>query len=146
MRREQYKQYNKAVRIIEHEFKYKTDKGGKPYIEHLHRVSSRFRNRKHRIVGLLHDLVEDCENWNEDKLRAEFSDYICDAVICLTKKKHETYLDYLERVKSNNIAVEVKIADLEDNMDIKRLKEITDKDIVRIRKYHKAWVELTSLK
>ena len=40
------------------------------------------------------------------------------------------------------ISVVVKIADLKDNMDITRLKEITYKDIERLKKYHRTWIEL----
>ena len=53
-------------------------------------------------------------------------------------------MDYLNRVKSNELALKVKISDLEDNMDIKRLNILTDKDCERLKKYHKAWIELTN--
>jgi hypothetical protein len=33
----------------------------------------------------------------------------------------------------------VKRADLEDNMDIRRLPELTDRDVERLRKYLRAW-------
>jgi hypothetical protein len=33
----------------------------------------------------------------------------------------------------------VKIADLEDNMDVTRLGELTPEDLVRIKKYLRAW-------
>jgi hypothetical protein len=39
----------------------------------------------------------------------------------------------------------VKIADIEDNMDIRRLEQIGDKDVQRLRKYLKAWRQLNSI-
>jgi hypothetical protein len=36
----------------------------------------------------------------------------------------------------------VKIADLEDNMDIMRIRELTGKDWERMKKYHRAWQRL----
>jgi hypothetical protein len=45
-------------------------------------------------------------------------------------------------VKSNPLAVTVKINDLTDNMDIRRLADITEKDAIRLRKYLKAYRDL----
>ena len=136
---------SKANKIIQGAFKDKFDKGGEPYIYHLNRVARKFEGTNNIVVSLLHDLLEDCPEWNEEKLKLEFPSKIVDAVVCLTKVKGESYLDYLNRVKSNEIALKVKISDLEDNMDIKRLKILTDKDCERLKKYHKAWLELTNL-
>lgn len=136
---------SKANKLIEDAFKDKFDKGGEPYIYHLNRVARKFEGVDNIVVSLLHDLLEDCPEWTEQRLRLEFPGKIVDAVVCLTKIKGESYLDYLNRVKSNEIALKVKISDLEDNMDIKRLNHLTDKDCERLKKYHRAWVELTQL-
>ena len=134
----------KSNEIIKESFKGKVDKGGQPYINHLYRVSYKFRSENLIVVSLLHDLLEDCSEWDEEKLRYEFPTIIVDAIVCLTKIKGEPYSDYINRVKSNGISLKVKISDLEDNMDIKRLMELTDKDFKRLQKYHKTWLELTS--
>ncbi len=137
---------SKAYNIVKEAFKDKLDKGGNPYMNHLRKVAilcpDYTLEKGYTTVALLHDLLEDCEDWSEDRLRNEFSKDVCDAVVCLTKVKHEKYSDYIERVKSNPIAIIVKIADLKDNMDITRLKEIRDKDIERLKKYHRTWIEL----
>ena len=134
---------SKANKIIQEAFKDKVDKGGEPYVYHLNRVARRFEGINTIVVALLHDLLEDCPEWGEEQLRIEFPSKIVDAVVCLTKIKGESYLDYLNRVKSNELALKVKISDLEDNMDVKRLNILTDKDCERLKKYHKAWIELT---
>jgi hypothetical protein len=39
----------------------------------------------------------------------------------------------------------VKLADLEDNMDVRRLKRVTERDRKRLSKYLRAWRRLKSL-
>lgn len=107
----------RAFALVSGAFCGMTDKAGKPYIEHLRRVGNSFVDEKQRTVGYLHDLLEDCEEWNEELLRDFFEDDIVDAVVCLTKKADEPYSEYLERVIGNPLAKSVKIADLKDNME-----------------------------
>ena len=96
------------------------------------------------IVALLHDVVEDTD-WTIDALREQgFTEEILEALMCVTKKEGESYERFVERSKSNRFAREVKIADLRSNMDITRLNEITDKDVERLRKYHKAYKFLSA--
>ena len=67
-------------------------------------------------------------------------------MLSVTKRDdEEEYDDFVARAAENAIGREVKIADLEDNMDIRRLKEINDKDVERLRKYLRAWQYLTKL-
>ena len=72
--------------------------------------------------------------------------------ITLALKAHEGQVDksgmpydeFIERVKTNPLAAAVKINDLTDNMDVRRYKELSDWDVRRLRKYLKAYQELTS--
>lgn len=134
-----------AEKIITHAFAGKFDKGGKPYIEHLYRVASKFDGRQ-EITALLHDLIEDCPEWNTKSLSALFPDYIVQTVDTITKRQNESYNDYLDRVSKCEMATEIKIADLEDNMNICRLPKLEEKDIERIKKYHTAYIFLKGLK
>lgn len=131
-----------AQKIVERAFKDKTDKSGKPYIGHINRVSSNFKDTI-KISAILHDLLEDCPHWTEDALRNLFTNREVDIVVTLTKLKKESYEDYIERVSQDYWAKQIKIKDLEDNMNITRLNELTDKDIERLKKYHKAYLKLT---
>ncbi len=99
-----------------------------------------------KIVGVLHDIAEDTD-WTFERLAQEgFPAYIVDAIRCLTKiSENEPYDDFIERVKTNPLAVRVKINDLSDNMDIRRLATITDKDAARLNKYLKAYRALTRI-
>ena len=133
----------KAITIALEAHKGATDKAGMPYAGHVMRVMQAGRTYDEKIVGVLHDIVEDTP-WTFEALLAEgFPAHIVDALRCVTKlHDDEPYEAFIERVKSNPLAVAVKINDLTDNMDIRRLSELTDKDVQRLRKYLKAYREL----
>ena len=133
----------KAITIALEAHKEATDKTGMPYAGHIMRVMQAGRTYDEKIVGVLHDIVEDTP-WTFEALLAEgFPAHIVDALRCVTKlHDDEPYEAFIERVKSNPLAVAVKINDLTDNMDIRRLADITDKDAIRLRKYLKAYREL----
>ena len=134
-----------AQKIVQEAFADKKDKAGEPYINHLLRVSAKCQTEELKTIALLHDLLEDCPQWNEQMLREFFRHSIVDSVVALTHKPNQTYFDYINQILENESAIIVKFSDLEDNMDITRLKKITDKDIERLKKYHKTWLELSSL-
>ena len=75
--------------------------------------------------------------------REGFSHEIIAALKCVTKlSENENYNDFIERVKKNPLATAVKINDLTDNMDIRRLPYLSDKDVKRLKKYLKAYKRL----
>ena len=55
----------------------------------------------------------------------------------------EPYDKFIARVKKNTLAVAVKLNDLTDNMDIRRLPYLSDKDVKRLKRYLKAYKQLT---
>jgi (p)ppGpp synthase/HD superfamily hydrolase len=138
---------DKAIRIATEAHFHQKDKFGEPYILHLMRVSLRGKNENEKICGILHDLVEDTD-WTFEKLEKEgFSAEIIAALRCITKtSEQEPYDDFIERVKKNKLAISVKINDLEDNMDVRRIIQLTEKDMIRINKYLKAYRDLVNLK
>ena len=134
----------RAIEIAIEAHKGQTDKVGKPYILHLFQVMAKGKGEDEKITALLHDVVEDTP-WTLEKLEAEgFSHKIIQALDCLTKREGESYEEFIERVKSNPLAIKVKINDLEDNMDIRRLCELSDNDVNRLNKYIKAYRELVN--
>ena len=73
-----------------------------------------------------------------------FSAVVIEALRCVTKlSENEPYDKFIARVKENPLAVAVKLNDLSDNMDIRRLPYISDKDVKRLKKYLKAYKQLT---
>ena len=133
----------KAINLAMQAHAGQTDKAGMPYAGHVMRVMQAGRTIDEKIVGVLHDIVEDTP-WTFEALLAEgFPAHIVDALRCVTKlHDNEPYEAFILRVKTNPLAVAVKINDLTDNMDIRRLADITDKDVSRLRKYLKAYREL----
>ena len=114
------------------------DKGGAPYILHPIRVMLACEGEKEKIVALLHDTLEDTALTAADLRRAGFSEEIVQAVCCLTRGQKEDYMDYIARICENALAARVKYADLQDNLDISRIPNPTEKDFARIRKYEQA--------
>lgn len=134
----------KAIEIATEAHQGQFDKAGRDYIGHPLRVMEMGKSEEEKIVGVLHDVIEDTD-WTFEKLAEEgFSDEVIAALRCVTKiSENENYDDFIDRVKKNPLAVAVKINDLTDNMDIRRLPYLSDKDVKRLKKYLKAYKRLT---
>lgn len=133
----------RAIEIATQAHKGQFDKAGNDYIGHPLRVMEMGKTEKEKIVGVLHDVVEDT-SWTFEALAAEgFSKEVIDALRCVTKtSENENYDAFIDRVKKNPLATAVKINDLSDNMDIRRLPYLSDKDVKRLKKYLKAYKRL----
>lgn len=125
-----------ALAINHHEGQ--MDKAGKPYIEHPLRLMDQMESEEEKIVAVLHDIVEDTDISLDDLRNEGFSEEVLSAIECVTIKDGEDYDSFIERISFNPLAVKVKLADLEDNMDLTRLPEVTDKDFERVWKYKRA--------
>jgi len=128
----------KALKIALKAHNGQQDKAGQPYILHPLRVMHQVNSLPAKVVALLHDVVEDSEFTFEDLDRAGFDPEILQAVRCLTKHPDEDYFAYLRRIAGNTLALQVKIADLKDNLDVTRLREIEPRDVERLNRYLKA--------
>lgn len=134
----------RAIEIATEAHRGQKDKAGNDYIEHPLRVMEAGRTMEEKITGVLHDVVEDSD-WTFAMLEAEgFSKEIVDALRCVTKlSESEPYDKFITRIKKNPLAVAVKLNDLSDNMDIRRLPYLSDKDVKRLKKYLKAYKQLS---
>ncbi|SNG67257.1 metal dependent phosphohydrolase, HD region [Streptococcus pneumoniae] len=111
------------------------DKAGIDYIQHPLYVASQVKTEQEKAVALLHDVIEDSDVTADDLLASGLSNEVVTAVQILTKKKGQSYQEYLEKVKSNNLARIVKLADLKHNSDLSRLKSVTNTDYERVKKW-----------
>jgi (p)ppGpp synthase/HD superfamily hydrolase len=102
----------------------------------------KMNSESEKIVAVLHDVVEKSEWTLEDLALAGFSDSIIDAVDKLTKREGETYSKHIGRTKTNPLSRSVKLADLEDNMDAKRISDPSEEDEKRLALFREAWSEL----
>lgn len=120
------------------------DKAGAPYILHPLRVMLRVTDPHARMAAVLHDVVEDSD-WTLDRLRAEgFHQDVLAAVDGLTRRSDETYEQFVDRAGRHPIARLVKLADIEDNLDLSRIAQPTEKDYARIERYRLAKTRLES--
>ena len=116
------------------------DKAGKPYILHPLRVmltvaSDKNATDEHKIVAVLHDVIEDTYVQEQQLRENGFSEDIINAIKSVTKIEGESRMDAAKRTKLNAIGRVVKLADLKDNMDLSRIENLTAKDLLRVAEY-----------
>lgn len=132
-------------------FKDKTDRGGNPYIGHLLRVAQEAEALQagSYLTGILHDTLEDTDFNEEDLLKLGVDNQDITRVRVLTKKNHDVYGDYINRINKyatehkDKIILAVKIADLNDNLNVARLKSLNTRDLARLKRYIKAKAKLS---
>jgi (p)ppGpp synthase/HD superfamily hydrolase len=123
-----------------------TDKANLPYITHPLRIMGRMQTQEEMIVAVLHDVVEDTDITLDDLRMNEFSAEIVTAVDALSRREDESYEAFIDRIALNPLAVRVKLGDLRDNMDLRRLPTVGEDDAERLDRYVKVWDKLTNLR
>lgn len=116
---------------------YQTDKSGKPYVEHPKTVAAKQKSDVARCVALLHDVLEDTD-MDPRILDEYFSKEVGTAVRLMTHDENDDYFDYVKKLACDPLARSVKLADIEHNSDMSRLKAPTEADYKRLEKYEKA--------
>jgi (p)ppGpp synthase/HD superfamily hydrolase len=126
------------------------DKAGTPY--HLHPLAvARRLVSEHGIsddelqcIALGHDLFEDTDV-DADYLRSQgASKRIIAGIQALTKRAGQKPKQYQAAVLDNIDAAYVKRADLEENMDLSRLPEVTERDLRRNENYARFHAKVTA--
>jgi len=138
----------KAIELATTHHKGQVDKGGHAYILHPLAVMMRVNTIEEKIVAVLHDIIEDTPVTLHELRKHSFPEHIIEAIDILTKRKKESYDKYIWRIKNNPLALVVKLADIEENLNLKRIPSPTKKDLERIKKYflvkkylkNKSWV------
>lgn len=134
-----------AIAIAAAVHKGQLDKAGAAYILHPLRLMMQMQTETEMMVAILHDVVEDSRDnvenrWTFEKLREfGFSEEVLSALDCVTNREGESYEDFIKRAKANPTARRVKIADLEDNLNTRRIGELKPRDLERLEKYHRSW-------
>lgn len=137
-----------AIKIAAEGHLNQKDKGGNPYILHPLKVMHYLKSDDFQLMAIaaLHDVVEDTDVTAADLVMIGFSNRVVCAVVLLTKTPNQTPEEYFNGIASNYDAIRVKLADLRHNSDVRRLKGLGDKDLLRIRKYHDMYLRLTKMK
>lgn len=117
------------------------DKAGQPFIGHPLRVMARLMTESEMIVGVMHDIVEDCPS-----VTLEFVENVewlrsseIAGIDAMTRRPGEAYFDYINRCAADELGRVVKLADIEDNADPSRGWAGTP-----LSRYRRAWPMLTS--
>jgi len=120
------------------------DKGGAPYILHTLKVMHYIKSDDEDLmcIALGHDIVEDTSTTYQDLKTAGMSERVISGIRAMTKQRGQTLDEYKQGVFANPDAMQVKLADLRHNTDVRRLKGVTDKDIARMAKYHEFYMEI----
>lgn len=124
------------------------DRGGNPYILHCLKVMHYTKSERLelKIAAVLHDIVEDTEMTLLNLELQGFNPVSLEIIDLLTKKEGQSPEEYLAGILKNHGACIVKLADLRHNTDVRRLKGLTDKDLLRMRKYHAMHLKITKAK
>ena len=140
----QEKLLEKAYKLCLEKHAGQSDKVGKPYFMHPFRVAQRCDTMEQKIVALLHDTIEDTDVTPDFLLAEGFPQEIIDGIMAVTRKDDEDYFEFIKRASENTIGRVVKIHDLEDNMDLRRLESIDDRMKERLNRYIRSYRFLTS--
>lgn len=128
----------KAMRIAYDAHHGQLDKTGTPYIFHPFHVAETMTSEAAVIVALLHDVIEDTDITPEALAQEGFSEDILIALSLLTHNPAEEYMDYISRLSTCPLALEVKLGDLRHNSDTTRLDSLDAQMEARQKKYAKA--------
>ena len=128
----------KAIRLCFEAHKDQVDKCGLPYVTHPLHLAELMPDETTTAVALLHDVVEDTDYTLDDLKALGFPPAVTEAVALLTHDESVPYLEYVARLRDNDLARKVKLADLRHNSDLTRLDVIDEKALMRVRKYAEA--------
>lgn len=131
--------YSRSKALVSKLFSSKKDKSGKPYINHLLRVSEKMTSIDGKVAGLLHDVVEDIDGVTfDDLISFGIPEHIIEVLKLVTKEetneplskeqKLQKYNQEIDRIieSKNPLALELKISDMSDNYDPNRLGQLDE--------------------
>lgn len=125
----------KAIALAVQKHAGQIDKGGQPYILHPLRLMFKVKTPEQQVVAVLHDVLEDTDTTVVDLISLGFSSEIIEAIQALTKKEGESRIEAAYRTVKNPIACAVKLVDIADNMDLTRIPQPSEKDLLRLEEY-----------
>lgn len=136
-----------AIRFAADKHCRQIDKGGNAYILHSLRIMLRLCTNDDELmaIAVLHDVVEDCGVSLDELREIGMTERVVSGIETLTRRNGETYNQFIERLANHLDALLVKREDLRDNLDLTRLKVVTEKDVSRMLKYTNAFKRVEAL-
>lgn len=132
----------KAMGIAYSAHQGQTDKAGVPYVFHPLHLAEEMTDEVTAAAALLHDVLEDTPVTCNELREAGIPEAVLEALERLTRKEGEPYFAYLDRLRSDPVALAVKRADLRHNSDLTRLETIGEEDLRRVERYRRALEDL----
>lgn len=135
-----------ALALVVAKFRGITDKAGQPYVLHCMRVMLGVSGTLAQQVAVMHDLVEDTDITLDDLKALNFDEAVIAGLRLVTHVASDSYADYVAKIKSNDLARQVKIADLLDNYSLGRVAyrdQHNANDANRIQRYILSYQFLT---
>jgi hypothetical protein len=134
-----------AIELALEYHKDQKDRAGLPYTNHLFGVTDQLEGEKAKMVGVLHDSVEDTPLTLSELRKMGCPEEVIEAINLVTHPKdfdgtEESYFSLIRLImdSGNQLAIDTKWADLTNNSDPKRLPNPTVNDLTRQEKYKKA--------
>ncbi len=133
-----------AIALAAERHRNQKDKEGKPYFEHLEAVANQLVGDQNKMAGFLHDIVEDTPTTFDELIALGCPEPVVGAIRLVTHENQspspEEYSRDIQKIADsrNQIAIDVKWADLTNNSDMSRIPNPTQRDFNRWEKYKKA--------
>lgn len=115
----------KAIDFAKKALEGQTSENGEPYINHSLRIMDQMDTDTEKIVAVLHDVLEDSPRSIYDLKELGMSREIIDCVEQLTRKNDMTYFEYIDDIATNDICTKIKLAEINDNKDINRVRKLS---------------------
>ena len=128
----------KALRLCFDAHKDQVDKTGMPYVFHPFHLAEQMTDEISTVCALLHDVMEDTDCTPEDLRTMGFPQAVIEILLLLTHDPSVPYMDYVEKIGTNPVAKQVKLADLKHNSDLSRMDTVDEYTLERNEKYKEA--------
>ena len=128
----------KAITIAVESHSGQINKKGDPYILHPLRIMFNADTLEEKIIAILHDVIEKTDKDFDFLRNTGFSDKVILAVDALSRRSGESYDKYIDRVAENQLAKNIKILDLKDNIYSLNIDKREQKNSVQYLKYQTA--------
>ncbi len=132
------KEINKAIKLAYEKHQGQFDKNGLPYVFHPWHLAEQMIDEDSIIVALLHDILEDTDTSVTDLVAMGFKKEVIDTLVILNRHEDTDYFEYIKMIAQNELAKKVKLADLYHNADLTRLDNVSEKDLIRSKKYQES--------
>ena len=109
---------HKAITIACEAHQGQSSINGEPYILHPLRLLIKAKSNEERIIAILHDVIEKTNISLLELKNKGFDQNIISSIDSLSRRRSESYIEYIERLMQNKISVKIKLLDLADNIKI----------------------------